>query len=71
MPKLDGQQGLVVLPRRWVVERTSAWRMKLRRLRVDSEEKEASSEAWIRLARTHLMVRRLAPSTGKHSLYTL
>ena len=61
VPKRDGQKGFVVLPRRWVVERTFAWLMKLRRLGVDYEEKEASSEAWIRLAMIHLMVRRLAP----------
>ncbi len=63
VPKLEGQKGFVVLPRRWVVERTFAWLMKFRRLRVDYEEKEESSEAWIRLAMIHLMVRRLAPST--------
>jgi putative transposase len=59
--KLEGQKGFVVLPRRWVVERTFAWLMKFRRLRADYEEKEASSEAWIRLAMIHIMVRRLAP----------
>ena len=63
VPKLAGQQGFVVLPRRWVVERTFAWRMKFRRLRVDYEEKEESSEAWIRLAMIHIMVRRLAATT--------
>ncbi len=61
VPKLEGQKGFVVLPRRWVVERTFAWLSKFRRLSKDFEEKEASSEAWVRLAMIHLMVRRLAP----------
>ncbi len=54
-------KGFVLLPRRWVVERTIAWLMKYRRLARDYEETIESSEAWIRLAMIHLMVRRLAP----------
>jgi putative transposase len=60
--KIEGQKGFVVLPRRWVVERTFAWLSKFRRLSKDFEEKPESSEAWIRLAMIHIMVRRLAPS---------
>ena len=60
--KLEGQKGFVVLPRRWVVERTFAWLSRFRRLSRDYEEKEASSETWIRLAMIHIMVRRLAPA---------
>ena len=52
--------GFVVLPRRWVVERTLAWLSKYRRLSQDYEETPASSEAWIRIAMIHIMVRRLA-----------
>lgn len=57
----DNAKGFVQLPRRWVVERTIAWLMKYRRLSRDYEETSQSSEAWIRLAMIHLMVRRLAP----------
>ena len=53
--------GFVVLPRRWVVERTFAWLSKYRRLSKDYEETPQSSEAWIRIAMVHIMVRRLAP----------
>ncbi len=53
-------KGFVVLPRGWVVERTFAWLMKLRRLSRDYEETTTSSEAWIRIAMIHVMVRRLA-----------
>jgi putative transposase len=58
--KPQGQKGFLVLPRRWVVERTFAWLGKYRRLSKDYEELSASSEAWIRLAMVHLMLRRLS-----------
>ena len=57
----DNAKGFVLLPRRWVVERTIAWLMKYRRLARDYEETSESSEAWIRLSMIHLMVRRLVP----------
>lgn len=59
----DDVKGFVVLPRRWVVERTFGWLMKFRRLSKDYEETTQSSEAWIRLAMIHIMARRLAVST--------
>ena len=52
--------GLRVLKRRWVVERTFAWLGRYRRLSKDYEALPASEEAWIYLAMTNLMVRRLA-----------
>ena len=54
-------RGFVVLPRRWVVERTFAWLDRCRRLSKDYEAKTAHSEAMIRVASIALMVRRLAP----------
>ena len=51
--------GFVVLPRRWVVERTFGWFSKYRRLSKDYETLAASSEAMIRLAMINLMVHRL------------
>ena len=55
----DDAQGFVVQPHRWIVERTFGWLSKYRRLAKDYEETCKSSEAWIRLAMIHLMVRRL------------
>src|SRR5436309_10882283 len=56
----DEQKGFVVLPRRWVVERTFAWITQCRRLGKDYEGLPSSSEAMIYIAMTRLMVRRLA-----------
>ena len=51
--------GFRVLPRRWVVERTFAWLGRNRRLSKDYEALPATEEAWIYLAMSRLMLRRL------------
>jgi putative transposase len=53
-------KGFHILPRRWVVERTNAWITLCRRLSRDFEGTHASSEAFIYLAMSRLMVARLA-----------
>ncbi len=58
----DGQKGFVVLPRRWVVERTFAWLAQCRRLSKDYERYPVSSEAMIYIAMVRLLLRRLAAS---------
>jgi putative transposase len=58
--KLMPPQGFVVLPRRWVVERTFSWIDQNRRMSKDYERLAATSEAFIYVAMTRLMVRRLA-----------
>jgi putative transposase len=60
--RAQGQKGFVVLPRRWVVERTFAWLTQCRRLSKDYEVLPRSSEAMRYIAMTRLMVRRLAAS---------
>jgi putative transposase len=57
----DAARGFVVVPRRWVVERTFGWLGRCRALSKDYEATPASSEAWIYLAMTHLMLKRLHP----------
>ena len=56
-----GEKGFRPLPKRWVVERTFAWLGKCRRLSKDYEALIESAVAWIRLAMSRLMLRRLAP----------
>ncbi|MEU0741137.1 transposase [Streptomyces sp. NPDC006134] len=58
--RTDDLKGFVVLPRRWVAERTFGWLMRSRRLARDYERRCDSSEAMIRWSMTMLMTRRLA-----------
>ena len=53
-------KGFVVLPRRWVVERTIAWIDQNRRMSKDYERLCASGEALVYAAMIRLMTRRLA-----------
>ncbi|WP_405997688.1 transposase [Streptomyces sp. NBC_00829] len=58
--RTDDMEGFVVLPRRWVAERTFAWLMNSRRLARDYETLPATSEAMIRWSMVTRMSRRLA-----------
>lgn len=51
----------VVLPKRWIVERTFGWFSKYRRLSKDYETLPASSESMIYIAMINLMLHRLQP----------
>jgi transposase len=51
-----------VLPRRWVVERTFSWTDRNRRMSKDYERLPETSEAFIYVAMSRLMARRLARS---------
>ncbi|HEY9825479.1 MAG TPA: IS5 family transposase [Stenomitos sp.] len=56
----QGAEDFVLLPKRWVVERTYGWLHWYRRLNVDYEHLPTSSEALIHIAMIRLMLRRLA-----------
>jgi putative transposase len=58
--KLLPPKGFLVLPRRWVVERTLAWIDQTRRMSKDYERSCASGEALVYAAMIRLMTRRLA-----------
>ena len=58
--KLLPPKGFQVLPRRWVVERTIAWIDHNRRMSKDYERLPESAEAFIYVAMSRLMLRRLA-----------
>ena len=53
-------KGFLVIPRRWVVERTFAWLGQARRLSKDYERLPETSETMIYAAMSRLMLRRLA-----------
>ena len=55
-----GAKGFVVLPKRWIVERTFAWLARYRRHSKDYERSTESSETMIYLSMIALMSRRLA-----------
>ena len=67
--KPPGTKGFVVLPRRWVVERSFGWLSKYRRVAGrDYETNPRVSEAVIKACFCHLMLRRLAKGPPlKHS----
>ena len=56
----DVAKGFVLLPRRWVVERTFAWLNRNRRLAKDVEATIESAISWLYIASVKLMSRRLA-----------
>jgi len=58
--RAEGQKGFAVLPHRWVVERTLAWLHQCRRLSKDYEELPTTSETFVYVAMTRLMLKRLA-----------
>jgi len=55
----DQAKGFVVLPKRWIVERTFAWLGRCRRLAKDWECLNARALAFVKLASIRLMTRKL------------
>ena len=55
----DSTSGFVVLPRRWVVERTFAWLNRCRRLAKAFENQTRNALAFLKLASIRLMLRKL------------
>jgi transposase len=60
----DQAKGFVVLPKRWVVERTFAWLNRCRRLAKDWECLNRKARAYVLLASIRLMSRRLGRATA-------
>jgi len=63
------RQGFVLLPRRWVVERTIAWITRCRRLSKDFERHTKNSVAWIYWASVQRMLRYIAPAPNQERPY--
>src|SRR5205814_6517341 len=57
----DDVKGFVVLPKRWIIERTFAWLGRYRRHSKDYEALPDSSETMIQISMINLMVHRLKP----------
>jgi len=55
----DQVKGFVVLPKRWIVERTIAWLNRCRRLAKDWENLNRNALAFLKLASIRLMLRKL------------
>ncbi|HEX6013241.1 MAG TPA: IS5 family transposase [Geminicoccaceae bacterium] len=66
--RLAGSAGFVLLPRRWVVERTLGWLGRWRRLARDYEELPEVSEAMVKLAMIRLMLQRLSRPSRRRRL---
>ena len=54
----DYAKGFVVLPKRWIVERTVAWLGRCRRLAKDWENLNRKALAFLRLTSIRLMLRK-------------
>jgi transposase len=77
----DDMKGFVVLPRRWVVERTFSWFGRNRRLAKDFENLAESLLAFVTLACIQIAIRRLArqlsfesgsePRASSHEVVTM
>jgi putative transposase len=63
--RLAGTEGFVLLPRRWVAERTLGWLGRWRRLAKGYEELPEVSETMVKLAVIRLMLHRLAHPNRK------
>jgi transposase len=55
----DQAKGFVVLPKRWIVERTIGWLNRCRRLAKDWENRNRKARAFLLLASIRLMLRKL------------
>jgi len=59
LPLWEAPKGFVVLPKRWVIERTNAWNDRPRRMNKDHDRNLAVSTAWIWLAEGRRLLRKL------------
>ena len=60
--RTDKVKAFVVLPKRWIVERTIAWLNRCRRLAKDWENLDRNALAFLRWASIRLMLRKLCNS---------
>jgi transposase len=63
----DVPTGFVVLPKRWIIERTNAWNDRPRRMNKDHDRLTAVSTGWIWLAEGRRLLRRLTATADQQS----
>jgi putative transposase len=61
-----GSKGWILLPRRWVVERTLAWLLRFRRHSRDYERETPTSEAMVYVSMISILLHRLAPERTQY-----
>jgi len=59
LPNFEQLSGFVVLPRRWVVERTNAWTDRCRRMNKDHDRLTVVATNWIWFAHARMLLHRL------------
>jgi transposase len=62
LPLFEPPKGFVVLPKRWVVERTLAWADRPRRMNKDHDRNLSVATAWVWLTEGRMLLRRLSSS---------
>ena len=66
----EGSRGFVVIRKRWVVERAFAWLMTYRRLSREYDRRVGHSEARVKMASIHTMLKRLTRTSDREPAAT-
>lgn len=67
LPLFDVVKGFVLLPKRWVIERTNAWNDRPRRMNKDHDRNLSVSAAWVWLTEGRMLLRRLIGAPADYS----
>ncbi len=67
LPLFDLVKGFVLLPKRWVIERTNAWNDRPRRMNKDHDRNLSVSAAWVWLTEGRMLLRRLTAAPASYS----
>lgn len=66
LPLFETTIAFVILPKRWIIERTNAWNERPRRMNKDHDRNLAVSTAWIWLTEGRMLLRRLTTATPEN-----
>jgi putative transposase len=56
----ETKQGFILLPKRWIIERTNGWMLRFRRLVIDHDRSTLHAASWLWLAGSAILWRRIA-----------